>query len=241
MTVSKYAGGGIGVPGAGASVSAYVGPAFGFEHGVSDWDGYFAESEVEIGLPFLQDFLSLNPGVYATAVDDDANELITPDEVLLPPDGVYGFNIGIEAGFNLLPEISPIGVNLKEGYWQPHKAAIRHFYDEFKDTNMFFTTPMEVALVDHHDGTLCSEDWPEVEGERDCVIEFGNPADSYLKRAVNTAYSMCHVTGRCAVPLSWPMSATALAIAALRDHNASFASFCPDHVTGDPHETEVMH
>ncbi|RMH36370.1 MAG: hypothetical protein D6689_22580 [Deltaproteobacteria bacterium] len=233
MTVSRYAGAGIGAPGVGASAQAYVGAAFGFEHGVSDWDGYFVTATAEIGLPLLDDYVSLDPGAYVSAVDRDGDGFIAPSEVLAPPDGVYGFTMGVSLGVDLLPDPLPIEGSITEGYWRPYKRAIRRAYDELRNTRMFFVKKMQVRLVDHHDGAECPAGWPDVDGERDCVIEFGDPGDGYLRRAVNTAYSICHVTGRCAAPLTWPMSATALAIGALRDSGVSFERFCPD--TGAAH------
>jgi len=231
MTVSRYAGAGFGFPGFGASVQAYTGLAFGFEHGVSDWDGYFVTANVEIGLPFLKEFVSLNPSVYVTGEDADENGFVDPTEVLLPPDGIYGFTIGVSGGFNLVPELLPVSGSITQGRWQPYKSAIRHFYDRFRNTQIAYVIPMKVRLVDHHDGTECHANWPEQEEWRDCVIEFGDPDESYLKRSLNTAYSICDVSGGCALPLTWPIGGTAIAIAALRSSGASFSSFCPSYGT----------
>jgi len=235
MTVSRYSGAGIGAPGIGASVQGYVGLALGFDHGVSDWDGYFVTATAEIGLPLLDDYVSFDPAVYVSAVDDNGDGFIAPSEMLAPPNGVYGFTMGVSLGFELLPDPLPIEGSITEGYWRQYKRAVRHYYDEFKDTRMFFVKKMEVRLVDHHTGQLCDERWPDVDGERDCVIEFGNPGDSWLRRSVNTAYSVCHITGRCALPLTWPMSATALSVGALRTSGLSFESFCPGETEGNHH------
>lgn len=235
LTVSRYSGAGIGAPGIGASVQGYVGLGLGFDHGVSDWDGYFVTATAEIGLPLLDDYVSLDPAVFVSAVDENGDGFIAPSEMLAPPHGVYGFTMGVSLGFDLLPDPLPIEGSVTEGYWRPYKRAIRHYYDELRDTKMFFVEPMQVRLVDHHSGEECDSQWPDVDGERDCVIEFGNPGDSYLRRSINTAYSVCHITGRCALPLSWPMSATALSIAALRTSGLSFESFCPGEVEGDHH------
>lgn len=226
MTVSRYAGAGVGVPGAGASVEAYVGAGFGFENGVEDWDGYFVNGEVEIGLPFLKDYLSLNPEGYVSGVDDNGDGIIGPSEILVPPEGVYGFNIAVSLGFDLLPTPLPVEGNVTEGYWQPYKEAIRHFYDEFSSTRMFGIKKMQVRLIEPETGELCPAGWPEEEGELSCVIEFGDPDDSYVRRSLNTAYSICYITGRCAVPLTWPMSANAMAIGALRSSGLSFDDMC---------------
>lgn len=229
LSVSRYAGAGIGVPGAGASVSAYAGAAFGFENGVDDWDGYFVTGEAEVGLPFLKDYVSLTPEGYVTGVDSNGDGVISPSEVLAPPDGVYGFSIGVSLGFDLLPDPLPVSGSVTEGYWQPYKQAVRHFYDDLSSTRMFGIKKMNVRLVEPETGEECAADWPNVDGEMDCVIEFGDPEDSYLTRSINTAYSICHIAGRCAVPLTWPMSATAMAIAALRTSGLSFDEMCPDY------------
>jgi hypothetical protein len=231
LTVSTYAGGGVATPGLSVGGSVYAGAAFGFEQSVQDWQGYFVTGAVEVGLPYLQDFLNVGASVFVSGVDENDNGLIGPGEVLLPPDGVYGFGVSVGAGLSYLPPALPANGSLTEGLWTVHKEAIRELYDDFKNTKMFFTVPMKVRLVNHVDGTPCSEDWPYVDGDMSCVIEFGDPNDSYFKRAINTGYSICHVTGRCVMPLSWPMSVTALGIGALRDHNASFEDLCPAGVT----------
>ncbi len=227
LSVSRYAGAGVGVPGAGASVEAYAGAAFGFEHGAEDWDGYFVTAEAEVGLPFLKDYVSLDPAGYVTGVDRNGDGVIAPSEILAPPDGVYGFSVGVSLGFDLLPDPLPVGGSVTEGYWQSYKPAIRHFYDDLAATRMFGVKQLQVRLVEPETGELCPSDWPNVDGERSCVIEFGNPGDSYLDRSINTAYSICHIAGGCSVPLTWPMSATAMAIAALRTSGLSFDQMCP--------------
>jgi len=228
MTVSRYTGAGLGTPGVGASVQAYVGMAFGFDHGVTDWHGYFVTATAQIGLPLLDDYVSLDPGVYVSGVDDDGDGFIAPSEVLAPPQGMYGFTMGVSLGFELLPDLLPIEGSITEGRWRPYKRAIRHYYDRLSSTRMFGVEQLDVRLVDHHSGERCSSQWPDVDGARDCIIEFGDPDDSYLRRSVHTAYSVCHLTGRCALPLTWPMSATALSMGALRTSGLSYDSFCPD-------------
>jgi len=229
LSVSRYAGAGIGIPGAGASVEAYVGAAFGFEQGVENWDGYFVTAEAEVGLPFLKDYISLSPEGYVTGVDDNNDGIIEPSEVLAPPDGVYGFSLGVSLGFDLLPDPLPVSGAVTEGYWKPYKSAIRHFYDELASTRMFGIKKLKVHLIEPETGEECAADWPNVDGDRECVIEFGDADDSYLSRSINTAYSICHIAGRCAMPLTWPMSATAMAIAALRSSGLSFGDMCPDY------------
>lgn len=227
LGVSRYAGAGVGVPGLGASIEAYVGGAFGFEHGVQDWDGYFVNGNVEIGLPFLKDYLSLDPGGYVTGVDENGDGVIAPSEILVPPNGVYGFSIGVSLGFDLLPDPLPVGGSVTEGYWQNYKSATRFFYDRLANTRMFGIRKLKVRLVEPETGEECPADWPATDGEMECVIEFGDPSDNYLSRSVNTAYSICTLTGGCATELTWPMSTTALAIGALRNSGLRFDEMCP--------------
>jgi hypothetical protein len=227
LTVSRYAGAGLGVPGAGASVQAYAGTAFGFERGVSDWDGYFVNAGLELGLPLLKDFISLNPTVYATGVDENRDGFIGPSEIRRPPEGVYGFSVGVSLGFDLLPEVLPVGGSVTEGYWQPYKSAIRALYDELEHTRVLGLRRLHVRLVDEETGWECDPEWPAVDGDAECVIKFGDEGESYVGAALNTAYSICHVTGRCAVPLTWPLSAEALAIGAVRQSGLSIEEMCP--------------
>ena len=226
LSVSSYAGAGFGIPGAGASVSGYVGAAFGFEQGVAEWDGYMVGASADISLPLLRDFVSLEPSVFVSGEDRNADHVVSPSEVLAPPSGVYGFTMGVSLGFDLLPDPSPVGGSIVEGLWQPYKSAVGDIYRRLQGVKMFYVKDLEVRLVDAEDGEACPDAWPAQEGARDCVIEFGNPGDSYLKRSVHTAYSICYLTGRCAVPLSWPMSASAMAVGALRSSGLSFSQMC---------------
>lgn len=226
LSVSRYAGAGFGLPGAGASVQGYVGAGFGFEEGVSDWDGYIVGASADISLPLLRDFVSLEPAVFVSGEDRNGDHVISPSEVLAPPNGVYGFTMGVSLGFDLLPDPSPVGGSIVEGYWQQYKTAVRAVYERLRGVKMFYVKDLQVRLVDAENGEACPESWPDQDGGRECVIEFGDPADSYLSRSVHTAYSMCYLTGRCAVPLTWPMSASALAVGALRSSGLSFSQFC---------------
>ncbi len=153
--------------------------------------------------------------------------MVVAAEIEAPPDGVYGFSMGVSLGFDLLPDPLPVSGSITEGYWQPYKAAIRHVYDDLASTRMFGVRKLQVELVDAETGAACDPSWPSVDGARDCVISFGDPSDSYLARSVNTSYSICHIAGRCVVPLTWPMSATAMAIGALRSSGLSFHDMCP--------------
>jgi hypothetical protein len=81
---------------------------------------------------------------------------------------------------------------------------------------MFFVEPVKVRLVEAETGDPCPAGWPAEEGGLDCVLEFGNPGDSYLERSLHLAYSTCHLTGGCASPSAWKAGAVAMVIAALR-------------------------
>ena len=54
----------------------------------------------------------------------------------------------------------------------------------------------------------------------------GTPPGTDLARRFHTARAVCHATGRCAVPLSWPMSATAVAIGAVRSSGIQPSDLC---------------
>lgn len=229
MSVSRYTGAGVGMPKVGASVTAYAGFATGFSHGVSDWDGYFVTTEAEIGLPFFKDFVALEPAVFVSGVDNNGDEFISPDEILLPPDGVYGFQMGVSLGFDLLPDPSPVSGSITEGYWQPYKPAIRYYYDLLSNTRFGWVGPhLNVHLVDHGTGETCDENWPEVDGERDCIIQFGEEDWNHVRTGAHVAYSICSSLGGCELPLSWSMSLTAVAVGAYRDVGGRVRSLCPD-------------
>jgi len=233
MSVSRYHGAGISTPKVGASVTAYAGFATGFHDGVGEWDGYFVTTAMDVGLPFLKDFLSLEPAVFVSGVDQNGDHVIAPDEVLIPPDGVYGFQIGVSLGFDLLPDPLPVGGEVTEGLWEPYKPAIRYYYDKLADTRFArIGTRLRVYLVDHQTGDLCAADWPDVDGERDCVVEFGERDWSHAHRGAHVAYSICSSLGGCGIPLSWPMSATAVAIGAYRDVGGAVEALCPDLTGG---------
>jgi len=82
--------------------------------------------------------------------------------------------------------------------------------------DMFFVEPVKVRLVDSETGAACPSGWPDAEGGCNCVMEFGDPEDSYLERSLHLAYSICHLTGGCASPSAWKAGAVAMVIAALR-------------------------
>lgn len=232
MTVSKYKGGGIGVPGFSVQGQIYMGVALGFEHGVADWDGWFVNASAEIDLteyiPIvgLVTDLGLTFTGYLTGKDNDGDNFIGPTEILAPPNGVYGINAGISAGVGLEIDdfdLIPFSGNVTEGYWSPHNAWIRQFYDYF--TSGWF--PINARLIDDHDGSACPANWPTEAPTKSCVIEFGDPKSSHIKRSLDTARALCSVTGSCASPLSWPLATLAVGIGALNSSGLSLSKFCP--------------
>lgn len=228
MTVSRYYGAGVALALAGISVEVYAGFATGFEHGVSDWDGYFVTANLEIGLPFLREFFSLNPNVFVSAVDNDGNGLIGPTEIVAPPEGVYGFGMGIEVGVEI-PTGLPVSGSLVEGLWEPHDEAIRWYYDRLSETRFArIGSRLNVHLVDHHTGEACDADWPYSGTDEECVIEFGEPDWNHTRRALHMAYGICTSTGGCEIPIAWPMSAAAIGVGAVRDIGGNLAELCPD-------------
>ena len=58
LSVSAYQGLGINLSGGvGASAGVYAGWVGGFNHGVSDWDGYHVTTSTEIGLPIIKEYI----------------------------------------------------------------------------------------------------------------------------------------------------------------------------------------
>lgn len=233
MTVSQYKGAGFSAPGASISGQIYVGAAIGFEHGVADWDGWFVSASGTIDLskyiPIVGQVseLSFPWQGFLTGVDNDKNNFIGPTEILLPPNGVYGVSIGVKAGVGLdIKDLNPLPFNLEgvsEGYWSPHNAWIRQYYDYL--TGGWF--PIKARLVDHHDGSACPAGWPQVSPEKGGVIEFGDPGTSHIKRSLHTARALCSMSGGCAIPMTWPVASLAIAVGALNSSGLSLSSFCP--------------
>lgn len=226
LTVSRYGGAGISSPGVGGSVTAYAGAAFGFEHGIHEWDGHSIVTDAQIGLPFIKDYVSLNPAFFVSAEDRDHDGQVVVTEAIAPPNGVYGFTVGVSLGFELIPDPLPIEGSITVGEWAPFKHAIRMFYDRLRTVTIPTVGPLRVRLVDAESGAACPANWPAQNGSRDCVMEFGDRNQGWVARSIHTAYSVCTLAGNCAVPLSWPMAATAVAIGALRSQNVSLSRMC---------------
>jgi hypothetical protein len=164
---------------------------------------------------------------FVSGVDANEDGLISPTEVLVPPNGVYGFGVGLSVGVEV-PTGLPIAGTVTEGLWQPYDTAIRHYYDELRNTRFLRVgSHLDVHLVDHETGRECHEDWPYSGTDEACVIEFGDPSWSHTRRGLHTGYGICTVTGRCAVPIAWPMSAAAIGVGALRDAGGAVRTLCP--------------
>ena len=220
LTVSSYRGKGLTLsPGAAASVSAYAGWVSGFHHGVADWDGFHVAVSTEISAPFLREYLHLKPEVFFSGEDENENGQLEVDELLLPPDGLYGFSMGVGVGVEFLPEALPVSASVIEGEWRPHHPAIAQLYRSLKTRRLFpfVGEPLSVHLIDEESGAPCPEEWSGREGEPACVIQFGEPGWSHTATALHVAASVCSLSGGCLTPLSWPQSGLAVAIGAWRD------------------------
>ncbi|MFN0252354.1 MAG: hypothetical protein ACKV2T_36095 [Kofleriaceae bacterium] len=226
LVVSYYGGAGLGTPGVGASVTAYAGAAFGFENGARDWRGHSVVTDAQIGLPFLDDYISLNPVFFTSPHDSDNDGRVAVTEAIAPPDGIYGFSLGVTLAYDLLPDPLPIEGSITVGQWAPFKHAIRAFYERLRRVTIPTVGALKVRLVDSRTGAACPANWPTQSGSRDCVMEFGDRNQGWVTRSIHTAYSICTIAGNCAVPLSWPMAATAVAIGVLRSQDVSISGLC---------------
>ena len=188
--------------------------AFGFENGVSDWYGYFQNYEADIRLPFLEGFLTLQPSVFHAGKDRNGDGAIALSEWLVPPKGVYGFAIGAELGATVPTGIpfDPFGGGaISQREWVPHKKAIRAVYDVLRDINIGYVDSLDARLVDRN-GESCDDDWPNVEGDRDCVVQFGDEGEGRFGSSIDMAFGICALTGGCVAPMALPMSVASIAI-----------------------------
>lgn len=136
-------------------------------------------------------------------------------------------------GVDALPDVLPVGAVLTEGLSMPHKRGIRFFYDQLKQEGILWYD-LSVHLVDPETGEACPEDWPDVDGERECVLQFGEERMSNTKAALHLAWAMCTLNGGCLSPLAGSMAFTAVAIGALRDAGGSLSEICPALETPEP-------
>lgn len=218
FTVSKHGGSLITTDELAITATAYVGYVGGFYSGVGEWYGFHEQASVEIGLPFLDDFFSVELTGF------------------IEQDGVFGYTAGITVGVDAFPDPLPVEVTLSEGVWEQHSLVIRSYYDKFRDASfMGVPIPIKARLVDAEDGSRCHEQWPVEDGERSCVIELGDPEKSRTRRAIHVARSICTATKGCALPLTWPLAASALAVGSLRDLGLAPSELCPGIV--DPSYT----
>jgi hypothetical protein len=221
LLVSNYTGVGATLtPKVGGQVEVYGGVAFGFQQGVADWYGYFVSASAGIGgqIPFFS--ASLNGQVFVSGVDTNGNGVV--DGLLSPPEGVYGFAVGVEVGMAVSANPFPVDVplSLSEGYWQADKARIRGFYERFQDDGI------DVYMRDADTGERCPEDWPAVDTQRNCVIQFGQEHDGVMSSARDMVSGMCDLALGCTLPMSWAMASHALATAAIVRSGLDLNSFC---------------
>ena len=215
ITVSAYKGLGISLsPGVNLSASIYTGWVTGFQHGVSDWDGKHYQVSGEVSLPFVREFIHLKPetfvipkGLSNHEKDHDMNDL-------------FGFSIGISLGLELFPEPSPLSLSVSQGEWTPNDQGISSLYHKLKNKRIIplVGEALAIHLVDHHTGETCSEQWPAVDHDKDCVIQLGDSSWSHTRNALHFATSVCSLTNNCVSPLSWPVSVLSIALGSWRDH-----------------------
>lgn len=176
MGTLYYFGAGLGTLSGSLSIAGYAGVARGFTTTVADWGGWFVTTQISTGLPFLNDSLGLGVATFVSGVDRDNNYFIDPTEVLLPPEGVYGYIYSVSLGFDLMtfipdPEdLVNVDVEVTEGLWHSFSSLNRVFYDYFKDSNLYlFGEELSVHLVDAHTGEECPADWPQHHVTQACV------------------------------------------------------------------------
>jgi hypothetical protein len=221
--------------GASASGTVYAGMAFGFEHGVGDWEGHFVTVSADLSLPLLREFISLTPTGFISATDLDGDGIIdSTDE--LEPGGVDGFAVGVTGGAPLIPDPLPVSGTVTSAEWTRHDDLTRALYDELADIDVLWAPDPVVRLVDPDTGADCLElnpYWPDVPvgvdaPPMDCVIELGDPRDGHLRRSVDDAMALCHFSAGCKVPIAWPAATTALAVGAYRDRRDEINAYCSD-------------
>lgn len=234
LAAHQYRGGGLTSNiGPATGVGAYAGMAFNFQNGVGDWEGYFVTGSANIGLPYLREYGSLDPIMFVSGKDHDGDGHIDALNEI-DPYGVNGFAVGVSTGATLIPDPLPVSGNLTSARWSRHDSMTRALYDELADVDIRWAPDPVVRLVDPDTGAECLEtnpDWPDplpgADGEiQDCVIEFGDPEDSHLRRAVDDSMAMCHFSGGCAIPLAWPAATVALAVGLLRDQADKLRKRC---------------
>jgi hypothetical protein len=176
LGTSYYFGGGVGTLSGSASIEFYAGVAQGFEHSVSDWEGWFVTTELNVGLPFLNDALEVGYASFVSGVDRDENNFIDPSEVLVPPEGVYGYQFSVALGFDILTflpdpaDFVPIGGEITQGKWFSFSWLNRSLYDYYEGANLYlFGEELSVHLVDPHTGEECPPDWPQHHELHACV------------------------------------------------------------------------
>jgi hypothetical protein len=229
MSVSKYLGRGVSTPELSASIEFYAGMALGFENSVSEWNGHFASVEMEISLPLLKNFVSADPRFFISAEDENENQSIEFNELIYPPNGIYGYSLSISLGVNAIPEVLPVGGSATTGQWTTHQKGLRLFYDLLSNVGILGYS-LKVHLIDHETGEACPENWPEEGGEIDCIIEFGDEDMSNIKAALHMAWGICALNGGCLNSLHGRVALLSIAIGAYQEAGNKLDEMCPDLV-----------
>jgi hypothetical protein len=208
---------------AGASAEAYAGMAFGFERGVTDWNGRFKKVAGSISIPYMPQFIKLAPEAYVTGEDADGDGAIGFTELVPPPEGMFGFNIAVSASFGIQWGASP---SVAAGSFGQHGEGTREIYDRMRSVKIAGLRSPVLRLVDGADGSACPEDWPATEPDRNCVIQFGAVDADPVMSALDMAHGICALTGNCAFPLSLQMGTQGVALGMLQKSGAKPSDIC---------------
>ena len=231
MTVSGYHGSGIDLAGGvAASGSVYIGWVGGFEHGISDWDGFHLTASTEIGFPFIKECLHLKPEIFTSVQDQNHNDMIDLNEIKAITDGLHGFSIGVGLAIELIPDPLPISLALAQGQWVPHNEGIAHIYKILQKKRLFpvLGEKLAVQLINEKTGEACAQDWPHGGSHDHCIIKLGRSEWSHTRNGLHIASSMCALSGGCHLPFVWGQSMLALAIGAWRDHRDDLLNSCQE-------------
>ncbi len=214
---------------ASASGQVYLGLAMGFPNDVTDWLGSFQSLDIGVEITtivneIVQALTGLGVGVtvggqFYTSVDDGGTRV----EPWNGGTGGAGLAVGgaVEWGYSVPGLMIPIGGPLGlvpeihatlAGHTYEFKVMTRALYDQMRSG--FIRAP--AYLVDPAAGTDCHADWPTVDGDDTCVIEFGRRTESPLERALGTQLGLCKVVG-----IGSCLSQTMLSVASLNLSSAA--------------------
>lgn len=232
MKIGYFRGNGLTLnSGVGTSASAHVGLLFGFQKNVMEYAGYFGSTEVSASLPFVKEFFEGYVGTFVKGKDVDGNGKFNPagpDEIIEPPNGIYGGYVGIEGGVNFDPLFGavPVEPSVSRAKHMLHKGLTKHVYNAL-DGRTFRLLGID-AYLKQKNGDKCPEGWPKEHKEKKCFIEFGQDGESHIKRAIKTGGAVCAVTGGCTNPVAWSAAAQSIAVGAVRDAGEDIDSYCSD-------------